>query len=1418
MDDANDEATLSPDKTPMSSVAIERRADMLQKILDLSLDITCTIDRDGRFVHISLASESTWGYSPEKLIGQPLSAFVVEEDRERTREAFATAVGGHRLTEFENRCRHQSGRIVDMQWSARWDVEDALVYCSAHDVTERRRTERALLQSEQNYRSLFNTSPLPKWIYDLQSICIVDVNETAVSQYGFSHQEFLGKKITDLLPADEAQRLLDAHVGISRAPGTVCFGLFTHIKSSGAVVRVEMYGHSTRFNDSDCVTATCIDVTERERALAQLHATIERFEFVTKATSDVVWDWDVAQQQMYRGEGVDKLFGYDEEQVSSDHSIWIKHVHPDDRTRIEEGIERAMADGSSYWQDEYRFHRRDGSTAYVQDRAIVVRNDAGEAVRVVGAMQDITRQKEEEQRLRLLESVITNTRDSVLITTTSPMDEPGPAIVYVNEAFTRMTGYEIEEVIGKSPRFLQGPNSNADALHALGEAMRRFEPCEIETINYKKNGEEFWINFSVSPVADKSGEFTHFIAIERDVTERKHRELKKALFADIAFIFNKSELLAETLCEALTRLSEFGDYDLAEAWLVGANGERIVLQGFSTPSDSLTLMYDAMPDVLSVARGEGLPGITWTTGEIQAWSVSDTARSIGRRNAFMHAGLTTIYGLPLQHHNETIGVLILGTSRAGDSTKSLSNFLSGFEEQFCAEIRRKQLEEELNRLFNFAPDIICIIGVDGFYRRVNPIMCSILGYSETELLENAAIIFVHPEDRKRTLVELELLGKGEGSLYFENRQVTRLNEVKWLGWTASPATEEGHIFAVAKDITEKKQLEQLLEKTTNMARVGSWELDLVNGRLWWSTMTRAIHEVDDAFEPQLSTALTFYTEEDQPVITKLVDECVRNGTPFDEELRIRTARDQVRWVRAIGGGEFLDGRCIKLMGIFQDIHERKQAQEAVVTALSERTTVLESIGDGFITLDRNWIVTYWNAAAGRMLGTPSEEIVGKYVWDMYADAVETKFYSEYHRAIEENVAVHFEEYYATVNKWFEIDAYPSAAGLAVYVRDITLRRQADERLLQSNERFERIAQATNDAIWDWDIVQDRLIWGDGMRTVFGHVYDEGVTKIATCTANMHPDDVEAVMQSLYAVLQNPLENRWQYDYRYRRTNGSWAYVVDIGSVIRDRKGKAIRMVGAMQDITHRRQYEESLKVLNDGLQKSLTELERSNKELEQFAYVASHDLQEPLRMVTSFLTQLERKYHDQLDEKAHTYIHFATDGAKRMRQIILDLLEYSRAGRSDSAKEDVDVDSVLMDVVILFERRIEESNASVTWGPMPVIQTQRVPLRQLFQNLIGNALTYQAAENAPIVKIAATELASEWRFSVADNGIGISSDYFDKVFQIFQRLHNQEEYSGTGMGLAICKKIVDNLGGKIWLDSTEGEGTVFFFTIPKRGT
>lgn len=257
------------------------------------------------------------------------------------------------------------------------------------------------------------------------------------------------------------------------------------------------------------------------------------------------------------------------------------------------------------------------------------------------------------------------------------------------------------------------------------------------------------------------------------------------------------------------------------------------------------------------------------------------------------------------------------------------------------------------------------------------------------------------------------------------------------------------------------------------------------------------------------------------------------------------------------------------------------------------------------------------------------------------------------------------------------------------------------------------------------------------------------------------------------------------------------------------------VLGVSVDISERKLSEIRMKELHEQLQQHARHLADSNSELEQFAYVASHDLQEPLRMVTSFLTRLEQKYSDVIDDKGKQYIHFAVDGAKRMRQIILDLLEYSRVGRTNESLALTDIDALCRDLILLHRNQIEDSGASVRLVNLPILYSYKTPLQQLLQNLLANALKYQKPGATPEVVISCTETADTWQFSVTDNGIGIHPEYFEKIFTIFQRLHNKDEYSGTGMSLAICKKIVEHMGGRIWLESVEGEGTTFHFTLPK---
>lgn len=278
--------------------------------------------------------------------------------------------------------------------------------------------------------------------------------------------------------------------------------------------------------------------------------------------------------------------------------------------------------------------------------------------------------------------------------------------------------------------------------------------------------------------------------------------------------------------------------------------------------------------------------------------------------------------------------------------------------------------------------------------------------------------------------------------------------------------------------------------------------------------------------------------------------------------------------------------------------------------------------------------------------------------------------------------------------------------------------------------------------------------------------------------------------------------------------------------LRDREGNIIGTVGISRDITEHKRAQQELQRYKTRLEELVTartaELTRanealasSNAELETFAYVASHDLQEPLRMVASYTQLLARRYKGKLDSDAHEFINFAVDGATRMQQLIQDLLSYSRLTTKARPPELIESQAACSSAIVNLRQSIEDSGALVETGSLPTVRADATQLTQLFQNLIGNAIKYRREE--PRIYVAAREEGEFWVFSIKDNGIGIEPQYTQRIFEMFQRLHTRKQYSGTGIGLAICRKIAERHGGRIWVESQPGQGSTFFFSIPRAG-
>jgi PAS domain S-box-containing protein len=1101
-------------------------------------------------------------------------------------------------------------------------------------------------------------------------------------------------------------------------------------------------------------------------------------------------------------------------------------IHPDFHQITIDQIHRIVTNEFDIRLIEKRILKFDGTSIEVEVKYTPIVFDGSPAIQLF--VRDISKRKQEQQQLKLLESVITNSTDAVLITEVAPLDDPGPKILYVNDAFTKMTGYSSEEIVGKTPRILQGVNSDRNELAKLKAALKNWESCNISYINYKKNGEEFWVNLSINPVADKSGRYTHWIAIQRDITEQKNAELQRNLLAQISQLFNERNELNKILEHVLDAVVAFAGFNLAEAWLIDTDLSVIHLVATAKLDAISRVFYEESAHINSFNKSEDLTGIAWQNKTIQIWKDIQNEIQFVRREAAKSAGLNCFYTLPVIYNNEVIGVFLFGLNSDVESNEKYAGLLENLGINIGTEIKRKQLEQQLFQIFNYAPDIICVAGFDGYFKRINHAATKLFEYTMEELLAVPYSEFIHPDDIVQTSFEIKSFSRGLANNYFENRFITKSGEIKWLAWTLTLSPGDGLVFGVAKDITEKKELENLLKKVNHLAHIGVWELDTNTGKLYWSDETKRIHEVPDDFEPTLEKGIGFYKcGTNRDIISTALQQGLTFGNSWDVELQIVTAKGNECWVRSIGEAEFVNGKCSKIYGNIQDIDTRKQAEIAFkqnIQALTDYKFALDQSAIIGIT-DEKGIIQYANDNFCKISKYSPEELIGKTHQVINSNFHSKEFFKDLWETISEgkvwkgeikNRAKDGTNYWvdATIIPFLDANKKPFQY-LAIRF-DITERKLAESAIKDSNERYDLVAKATNDALWDWNLVTGEVLrTGEGLQSLFGYNPDTAQGDNMFWRNRIHHDEIQRVVSKRENIFNDPLAAYWEDEYRFLKANNQYAFVYDKGYIIRNDEGIAERVIGATQDVSKLRENEIYLNEMNERLQKKARELSDSNMELEQFAFVASHDLQEPLRMVTSFLKLIEKKYYPVIDDTGKHYIEYAVEGSKQMRQIILDLLEFSRVGRVSGEMGALNLNELVKEIQLLLRQHVEEKLAIIKVGPLPVIIANVAPLRQVFQNLIGNALKY-SREDVPVkIDISAREFESYWEFAVADNGIGIAKEYFEKIFIIFKRLHNKTKFAGTGLGLALTKKVIEKYGGKIWVESEVGKGSTFYFTIRK---
>jgi PAS domain S-box-containing protein len=510
---------------------------------------------------------------------------------------------------------------------------------------------------------------------------------------------------------------------------------------------------------------------------------------------------------------------------------------------------------------------------------------------------------------------------------------------------------------------------------------------------------------------------------------------------------------------------------------------------------------------------------------------------------------------------------------------------------------------------------------------------------------------------------------------------------------------------------------------------------------------------------------------------------------------------------------------ILVTAAIRDISVRRDAEKHLAQMEGRYRGLLEAAPDAMVVVNPGGEIVLLNVQAEKQFGYSRDELLGQKVKSLIPEGFAERLISDGTRTAAEALAQQIGTGIELIGRRKDGTQFPielmlspleSAEGILVTaaIRDISVRRDAENHLARMEGRYRGLLEAAPDAMVVVNQSGEIVLLNVQAEKQFGYHRDE---LLGQRVKNIVPEGfAERLIADALRSAEDALAQQigMGIELTGRRKNGSEFPIEIMLSPLESAEG--VLVTAAIRDISVRKKSEEHLV-------KTVGELKRSNDELQQFAYVASHDLQEPLRMVASYTQLLAKRYKGRLDSDADEFIAFAVDGSIRMQGLVQDLLVYSRAGTNGKVLHEISSENALKEALTNLRATMEESGAIVTHDSLPTITTDDRQLAQVFQNLVGNAIKYRGAE-IPHVHISAKKNGgNEWIFSVRDNGLGIDPQYFERIFILFQRLHGPREFKGTGIGLAICKKMLERLGGRIWVDSQPKKGSTFYFSLPESG-
>ncbi|HEX9094343.1 MAG TPA: PAS domain S-box protein [Coriobacteriia bacterium] len=738
----------------------------------------------------------------------------------------------------------------------------------------------------------------------------------------------------------------------------------------------------------------------------------------------------------------------------------------------------------------------------------------------------------------------------------------------------------------------------------------------------------------------------------------------------------------------------------------------------------------------------------------------------------------------------------------------------------------RESEQRLAQLAEQSGSFAWEVDALGLYTYVSDVTEAVVGYRPDELVGRMHFYDLHPEEGREPFktAALAVFATKEPFVNLVNEAQAKDGRHVWLSTNGIPLLDSDGTLRGYRgsdtDITERKHAEEALRYAEARLRL-LFEKD-PDGIVILDPVTARPVEFNEAAHRQLGytreefarLSMSEIEVEETPEQTRAhIDAVIRDGRS-DFETRHRTKEGEIRNVYVTAQTIEVAGQSVYHCS-WRDVTDRAREHEQLSLALSVTDAVLESVDSGVLVVGIDGKTLRTNRKFAELWRIPDDVLASNGDAALLAHVAgelsdPEGFIDLVGRIYDDPDAEVFDEIRFKDGRTLERSSCPMTvdgvpAGRVWSFRDVTERTQAEDALRERNEFIETVLDNApiGFAVNTIDDGQ-KVFVGRSFEQIYG-VPLRSVNSVDDYFEQVYvdPEYREEMRQRIMADMASgdASRMRWEHVPITTRT-GEFKVITAINLPILDQN----IMVSTVQDVTEQWRAEE-------GLREAMQDLERSNKDLEQFAYVASHDLQEPLRMVASYTELLRERYQGRLDADADDFIGFAVDGAVRMQGLLEDLLEYARVGTRGREPEPVSSQAALDEALVNLGGRIQDTKAEIVISDLPVVMADETQLMRVFQNLIGNAIKFHRPNVAPRIDITAERSGDLWQFSAADNGIGIASGDLERVFEIFRRMHPRGRYPGTGIGLAVCRRIVERLGGSIWVESSGGAGTVFRFTL-----